>query len=313
MVPDDTVQPSSGNFSIRIVNAAAGTAYIDAYLTGPNDAIDNVAPNFSAVAYGTSTISFRFATGQYRLRITPYATKTVIYDSGTRSYPDQRMIDAIVYSKGSGTLVNVMMADVNDGATVATADSTLANVKAVHAAPQTGAVNVLADTTTLVSGEVYPSASVYTAAAPGARTITFEDAAAPGTALASIGKSLDAATDSTIVLTGFAGGLAAIPLDDNNLPSTSAKARVRFANMSPDAPPLDFLVGTTRQATAVASGTAASYVEIDAGTYTLTFNNAATSTPLLTVPNVTLSSATTSTIYAIGAAAQLAPLLVLDR
>jgi Domain of unknown function (DUF4397) len=313
MIPDDTVEPSSGNISLRIVNAAAGIGFIDAYLTKPGDSLDNLSPSFSGVGYGSATIPFRFGSGQWRLRITPYATKTVIYDSGTRTYADQRMIDAIVYNKGSGTLVNVLMADVNGGAAVATADSTLANVKAIHAAPQTGAVNFVVDTATLVSGEIYPSASVYAAALPGARTLGFEDAAAPGKLLASVGRTLGAATDSTVVLTGFAGSLQAIPLTDNNLPSSAGRPRLRFANMSPDAAPLDVLVGTTKQASALASGTTSGYVEVDAGTYTLTFNDAATGTPVLTIPDVLLSSLQTSTVYAVGPAANLAPLLVLDH
>lgn len=313
MIPDDTVEPSPGNFSMRIVNTAAGAGFIDAYLTKADESIDNLTPNFAAVGYGTATIAYRFGTGQWRLRVTPYASKTVIYDSGARSYADQRMIDAIVYNRGSGTLVNVLTSDVNGAGAVATADSTLARVKAIHAAPQTGAVNVLVDATTLVSGEVYPSASAYVAVAAGARTIAFEDALAPGTALASIAPTLGAATDTTVVLTGFPASLQAIPLTDNNSPSSTGKPRVRFANMSPDAAPLDVVVGTTTQAHALASGTTSGYVEIDAGTYTLTFKDAATGSPMLTVPNVLLTASQTSTIYAIGPAAQLAPLLILDR
>jgi len=313
MIPDDTVEPSSGNFAMRLVNTAAGIGFIDAYLTKADESLDNLSPNFSAVGYGTATITFRFASGEWRLRITPYASKTVIYDSGTRPYADQRMIDAIVYNRGSGTLVNVLAADVNGAAAVAVADSTLANVKAVHAAPQTGAVNMRVDAATLVSGEVYASASAYAPVAAGVRTIAFEETAAPGTPIASIGRTFAAATDSTIVLTGFAGSLQAIPLDDSNFPSATSRSRVRFANMSPDAAPLDVVVGSTKQASALASGTTSGYVEIDAGTYTLTFNDAATGATKLTVPDVILTPAQTSTIYAIGAAAQLAPLLVLDR
>jgi len=313
MIPDDTVEPSAGNVAMRIVNAAAGIGFIDAYVTKPDESIDNLSPNFSGVGYGTATIAYRFGSGQWRLRITAYATKTVIYDSGTRTYTDPRMIDAIVYNKGSGTLVNVLTADVNGGAAIATADSTLAKVKAIHAAPQTGAVNMLVDAAAVVSGLAYASGSPYAAVASGTRTIAFEETAAPGTLLASLGRSVGAATDSTIVLTGFAGSLRAIPLDDNNFPSATGRPRVRFANMSPDAAPLDVLVGSNKQASALASGTASGYVEVDAGTYTLTFNDAATGTTKLTVPDVALTAAQTSTIYAIGPAAQLAPLLILDR
>jgi len=313
MTPDDPIQPASGSIKLRIANVAAGVGRIDAYLTAPDVDIGNVSPNFNAVAYGVPTLSLQYPAGQYRLRIAPSGTKAVIYDSGTLTLANPRSAYAIVYTKGSAFNVNVVLADENGDHTVTVANNLQARIKAIHAAPQTGAVNVLSDGIAIVSGEIYPSASAYIGVSPGTKILAFEDASEAGAILAAATKTLEAATDSSIFLTGFPGSLKAVPLDDNNLPSSTGQPNVRFVNASPDAPPLDVLVAANRVVSALASPTASGYNLINAGTYTVTFNDAATGTPLLTVPNVVLSLGQTSTFYVVGAVGALAPMITQDR
>lgn len=313
MMPDDTVAPGGGNFKLRIVNAATGIGFIDAYLTKPDDAIDNLSPSFFGVNTGIATISNRYAVGQYRLRLAFSGTKTVIYDSGSLSYADGRNTAAIVYTKGSAQLVNVVLADFNGTAAVAPANSTQARIKSIHAAPQTGAVNMLVDGAAIVSGEIYPSPSLYANVSSGTRAITYEAVATPGATIAAVTGSLGAATDTSILLTGFAGALQAIALSDFNLPSVTNRPRVRFVNASPDAPPLDVLNGAAKQVSALASPTASGYVEFDSGTYTFTINNAATGATLLSVPDVVLFNTETATVYIVGGVTQLAAMVVIDR
>ena len=313
MMPDDTVAPGSGNFRLRIANAAAGIGFIDAYLTQPTDVLDNLSPNFTVIDTGAVTISNRFASGQYRLRLTLSGSKTVIYDSGTVIFADGRDTAAIMYNKGSGLLVNVVLADFGGTSAVGPANSTLARVKSIHAAPQTAAVDMLVDSVGIVTGEVFPSPSSYLAIAPGSRAITFEATATPGAAIAFVPAVIGPASDSSVLLTGLPGALHALVLADDNVPSTDQRPRVRFVNASPDAPPLDVLNGTTKQVSALASATASGYVAFDSGTYTFTVNNAATAATLLTITSVGLSSNQTVTIYLVGTAAQLAPMVVVDR
>jgi hypothetical protein len=315
MIPDDTVTPNAGNFNLRVSNTAVSVGPVDVYLTKPDDVLDNLTPNFIGVVYGTATISYRFNTNQqYRMRVTPYATKTVIYDSGTVTFADQSLVDAFVYGKSSGTLVNVLLARVNGGGQVGPLDSQLANVRSVHVAPQTGAINLLDNGVAQVSGEIYPSSSAYGPIVPATRNFSFEDATAPGTILARLAVPIGAATDTTMMLVGLPGALAAIALPDNNvLSTTSTFARVRFVNVSPDTPPIDVLVSTTKLVSAVARNAASPYVEIATGTYTLTFNDATTGTTLYTQQNVTFNSATVASVFIVGAASNLATMLIQDR
>jgi hypothetical protein len=313
MAPDDTIAPGNGQFKLRVANVAAGVGTIDTYVTAPDVDITTVSPSFNATVYGISTISLQFPAGTYRVRVTQYATKNVIYDSGALTFADQRSAYAIVYTKGSSLFVNVLLANENGDHSVVPADNVQARLKAVHAAPQTGAVNVLSDGVSIVPGEIYPSASSYVGVSPGAKNLAFEDASAPGAILAAATKTLAAASDSSIFLTGFPGSLKAVTLDDNNLPSSTGQPKVRFVNASPDAPPLDVLVGSNKVVSALSSPTASAYALIDAGTYTVTFNNAAAGTALLTVPNVVLSLGQVLTFYAVGAVGGMAPLITQDR
>ncbi|MEP7183923.1 MAG: DUF4397 domain-containing protein [Betaproteobacteria bacterium] len=313
MAPDDTIVPGNGQFKLRVTNVAAGVGTIDTYVTAPGVDITNVAPAFNATGYGISTISLQFPAGQYQVRITPYATKTVIYDSGPLTLADQRSAYAIVYTKRSSLFVNVLLADEDGDHAVAPVNNLQARIKAIHAAPQTGAVNLLSDGVSIVPGEIYLSASSYVGVSPGTKNLAFEDASAPGAILAAATKTIGASTDSSVFLTGFPGSLKAVTLDDDNLPSSTGQPKVRFVNASPDAPPLDVVVGTNKVVSALASPTASTYALIDAGTYTVTFNDAATGTALLTVPNVVLTLGQTSTFYVVGAVGGLAPLITQDR
>src|SRR6185369_8852354 len=138
----------------------------------------------------------------------------------------------------------------------------------------------------------YPAASAYTITAQGSRFVTFEATSTPGASIAALTASLDAATDTTIVLTGFAGSLTPVPLHDFQFPPTNSNnTRLRIVNASPDAPAVDVLVNTTRQATGLAFSTASPYVEIANGTYSVTFNNSATGATILTVGGISLSGA----------------------
>jgi hypothetical protein len=310
MLPDAAITPGSGRFQMRFANVAPGTGGIDVYVTVPGASIDNLAANFYNIAYGSATGYAGYNAGSYQIRITPFNTKTVIYDSGPLTFADQATTDVLLYSKGSGTLVNALRADVYGQTAVA--NSTQARLKAVNAAVQTGTVNQLVDGTALVSGLAYAAASAYGAASTGAHTIAFEATATPGAIIASVAKNLGAGTDASVFVTGFAGSQTAVVLADSNLPPLPGNVRVRFVNASPDTPALDVLVNGTKRVSALASSSASGYLELTAGTYTLSFADPTTGTPSLTLAGTVLTAGQVSTVYAVGAAGGLSGLVTQD-
>ena len=314
MMQDTSVSPGNGKFQVIVANAAIGlnTGAVDVYFTAPGTSLDDVTPTFFDVVYGGTGVVGTFSSGTYSMRVTPTGTKTLIYDSGPRTFGDNTETDVIIYTKGSAHLVNVAMLDINSGGQSVIANNIISDVKVVNAAPQTGSIDMLLDGVPSLSTVGYLAASPYAGVLAGARTVTFEATATPGAVIASLAQTLLPATDQSIFLMGFSGALKAVPLVDNNLPPLSGNVRLRFVNASPDAPPLDMLINATKPFTGVASATASGYVQLPAGTVTLSFADSATGTVVLTLPNVVLTAGQTSTVYVMGPVAGLGGLVTPD-
>jgi hypothetical protein len=313
LLSDDTISPSSGRFLMRVANAAAGAATFDVYVTAPGAALDTLAPNLSSIAYGGSTGFLQLSSGTLQMRLTQAGTKAVIYDSGARTWSDNTATDAIVYTRSGGQLVNLALVDINGANQKAIVNSTLTDLKFVNAAFDTGSVNSLLDGTVVNSNIAYAAALGYNIVPPGAHTISFEATTTPGAIVASVATTLAAATDTSVFITGFAGAVRAVVLQDANFPAQNGNPRLRIVNASPDAPALDVLVNGTRQVSALAFPTASPYLSsISSGTYTITFNNPATGATVFTASGVALTGGQTSTLYLIGPAAQLSSLLTRD-
>src|SRR5262249_30122596 len=147
LVSDDTVTPTSGRFLVRVANLATGASPFDVYFTPPGTHLNTVSPTISSVSYGGSTGVIQLSSGKLQLRLTIAGTKTAIYDSGARNWPDNTATDAVAYTRNGGQLVNVAIADINGASQRVIANSTLAQIKIVNAAFQSGSINAFLDGT----------------------------------------------------------------------------------------------------------------------------------------------------------------------
>jgi hypothetical protein len=306
LLGDSTLTVPAGNVQLRIFDGAPGQSAVDFYLTAPGVPLDGLAPQFGNINYQNSTVFIQTAAGAYQLRLTITNTQTVVYDSGSRNYPEQTATDLVMYSRGSALLPNLEALDVNGALQQVVVNSTLARLKVVNLAFQTGTVNELLDGVAGVTALAYGSASAYSIVAQGSHVVSFEAAAVPGATIASVTTTLAPATDSSVFIAGFAGSTVAIALTDSNLPPAEGNGRYRIVNASPDAPPLDVLVNDEKVVSALAYTKASTYFEIPADTLTVKFNDSTTGATLLTLPNVALTAISVLSIYAAGPAAQLA-------
>jgi hypothetical protein len=301
LMPDANLEPGSGRTQLRLAQAATGIGVVDVYLTAPDLPLDGLLPNLVGVSYGAATPYLQFSPGTYRVRVTGSGTATVIYDSGARSFSDNTSTDMILYARTSGRLPSALLIDVNGAGRRLVAENTLAQTKFVHAAPQSGNVNVLIDSTAVFNAVPYVGATLYATVTAAAHAITLEAAATPGAPLASVTPTFAPASDTTIVLTGLVGSTRALVLADDNVPPPSGVSRVRFVNASIGAGPLDLLIDNVKRASAVAENAASAYVDIPAGTYTVAFADPATGTVRATLsPAVDFLDGYTTSVYAIG-------------
>ncbi len=305
LLPDATTEPGSGRSQLRIAHVAAGIAAIDAYLTAPGVAIDDLLPNFNGLSYNTATAYLQFASGTYQLRMTVSGTKTIIYDSGPHEFSSSTSTDLIAYARTSGTLPNALLLDVNGAGQRVVADNTLAGAKFVHAAPQAGNVDVIVDGVALFSGVTYPSATGYASVSTSTQSIFFQATATPGSPIATTSPSLSPASDYTIVVTGLAGSTHAVVLPDNNVPPRPGNTKLRFANTSIGIGAVDVLVNDVKRISALDPDTASTYLEIASGTYTIAFADPATGTVLTSISSGSLADSSTNSAFLVGTAGAL--------
>jgi hypothetical protein len=300
MINDTPVTSGGGRFQFRIANVAVGSPGVDIYITSPDVPLASVGINFFNIGYGGATQYIGLASGIYQVRavVSGSSPEVVIYDSGARTFAGNTTVDFILYGKGSGVLLNAVDAVVYGQSAVA--NSLQARLKSVNATLQTGSVTELLDGTALSSSLAEATASVYATTTAAAHTIGFEATATPGAVIASVAKTLGAATDTSVFVAGFPGAQTAIALADSNLPPQGGNVSVRFVNASPDAAAVDVLVNGSKRVSALASYTASGYLQLAAGTYTLEFVNASSGAVLLALAGTSLEADQVESVYLIG-------------
>jgi hypothetical protein len=315
VLTDEIVQdqpPAAGMFRLRISNAAITTASFDVYVTQPGELLANMSPNFSGIAYGSTTTFTTFGAATLQVRFTLPNSKQVIYDAGPLTFKERTVYQMVGYTRGSSTLVNGALLVIDTVGTNSIVDSLLAQLKLVHAAPGTAAVNALIDGTVTFANVPYQSATSYEGVSSGTQTVTVETTTSPGAVIATAQPPLVPATDTSIVVIGVPGAQTAVALSDTNLPGIAGRARVRFVNAGSDLGPVDILVNFAQVFSSVGNGVASTYIEELEDSYTITFDLAGTTTELLTVPSVALTAGRTYTMYLVGTVGQYGTILTRD-
>jgi uncharacterized protein DUF4397 len=312
LVPDGAVVPSSGQFLLIVPNAAFGSGGFDFYVTTPGAPLDNMSPNLSNVAYSSVANSATFDAGSYQIRATLPNSKTVIYDAGTVTFSEKTAYYFVLYTKGSTSLLNGALLLQDTAGSGNLVNSKIAQFKVAHAAPGTDPIIAQYDGTTAFTGIPYANASGYSTLPAGSHTINFETVTAPGAVIASVQRSFDPATDTSIVVTGLPGGQSAFGLSDSNLPGTTGTARLRFVNAAPNLGPIDVLVNFAKKVSSLSPNSASSYIEFVEDTYQIDFVISGSATSVLTLPGVSLTAAHTYTLYFTGTTGQFTGLLTRD-
>lgn len=309
--------PNGGTFAIRVANVAQSVGAIDVYLTSPGADLALTAPTIASAAYAVTTLYVPVTTGSYELRITIAGTKNVVYDTGVIAFGDRTIVQAIVYGKGSGKLVDVDLLNLDTQGTGKFYQSLLAQFKVLNASSVGSPINVFVDGARALTNIPFAGVSNYVKTLAGSETLSIESSANPGASLLTLMANFSPATDSSIVISGPAGALQALVLTDNNMPSPVGHARVRFVNASPDIASLDVYVNFALTFPGVVSDSASPYTEVAAlstGTvFNFGFNIAGTSTPVLILPNVKLAAGNTYTVYVVGPGAAPQGVVVSDN
>ena len=314
LLADNVDVPGGGSVKIRFANVATEQGPLDLYITNPGQALDSATPFISGVNLGTATGYVDRGSGSAEIRITPTGSKTVLYDSGQVTLSERNSYAIVAYSRGDPNQVNVGLLTMDTLGSGAAVNSIIAATRVVNAAPGESAVNAGLQNNVTIGSVAYGTASPYQDVTSGTQTVSFANAATPGTTLVSGNVLLPPGGDATMVIYGNAGAEHAISLQDlNYLPMTPGNARVRVVNVGSDTGSVTTFVNGTLTVGALVNGSPSLYFELPASTYLFSFVDSASSTNLLDVPNVTLAAGHTYTLFLIGPAGHLTTLLTQDR
>jgi hypothetical protein len=288
-IDDEIEAPNSSYTKLQVLNATTADS-LDIYLTGTNDALQDVAPTVSAAAPHTMSAITTVASGSYRLRITASGSKTdVRLDVPALSLASTGVVSIIASESASGVLLNAVAlpqqgAPVNynnsnvrirGAAGLATGAMVTINVSDTDIVTRRSARSYISDTyTTLAAGTV-------------AVTVTVDNASVVTGFV-----TLEAGKDYTLLAWDGGGPARLALINDNNHASTSHRAKLRLVNgLSGAVVPLTLSVNYSPVSEYIEVGTSSDPAEIPAGTdYRLDITSAETLATLLTRDSVTLVS-----------------------
>ncbi len=87
VIEDDIDAPASGNAAITVVHSSPAAPSVDVYVTDPDAALP-ASPLLADIPFKTISEELEVPAGDYKVRITPAGSTTVVYDSGTLSLVD---------------------------------------------------------------------------------------------------------------------------------------------------------------------------------------------------------------------------------
>ena len=251
--PSNVAIPA-GNFRAQVVHVAPDAPPVDVYVT-TFDAdltaatpINEVVEPLGPLTYQGSTAQLEVAAGNYQIRVTAAGDPAaVVYDSGEITLAAGiDLLIAAVANTGPGTRPIQLVVLDETGSSDLLDTATPAAGYAVHASPDAGNVDILADDVATPADDAIPLAvdvpftafcAIETIPAPASYTINITATGDP-TPLLPFPVDAEQAGEATAIVTGFALStpvLQAIPLDtDTRSVITETKLRVTHASPSTD-------------------------------------------------------------------------------
>jgi len=179
-----------------------------------------------------------------------------------------------------------------------------AEVRVIHASPDTPAVDILVNGTrsTSFAGITFKRSTRYNFLQPGIYTFDVVPTNRSSPVLINSTLALrDVFTPYTIVAIDKMANIKGLVLTDAKEPPTDYQSQVRFVHASPDAPDVDVVIkGGPAIFKSIAFGSSSDYLQVVPGTYILDILVSGTNTVALEVPNVVLVSEASYSILAVG-------------
>jgi hypothetical protein len=188
----------------------------------------------------------------------------------------------------------------------ATAQSSGARLRFIHAASGLSAVDVFVDGTRVLSQVPYASISDYLNLPTGTRRVAVTATEQNEDAAVIVAEAtIEAGKTYSFAAIGLPDRASALYTDDVGAPA-AGKARVRVIHLSPDAPGADVrVVNGPTLIQNLAFSEASSYLEVDQGTYDLQVAAVGENSAFFQLPNTKLTAGTIYDVVAVGRLANI--------
>lgn len=104
--------PATGNFKLRVVQAASGEPALDVYVTAPGADLTKTKPVAANVSFTSITQYLSIVAGTYEIRMTPVNTPgTVLIDSGAAEFFDGQILSSIATDGTAPGTFGLMVTD----------------------------------------------------------------------------------------------------------------------------------------------------------------------------------------------------------
>ena len=187
----------------------------------------------------------------------------------------------------------------------ASAQTSMAKVRVIHASPDAPAVDIWVDGQAALRGVAFPAISDYLDVPAGAHKIVVAPAGqGEAAAVITANPTLEAGMAYTVAAVGPVASIKGQIFNDNLAAPAAGKAHVRVIHASPDAPAVAVKVaGGPTLIQSLEFPNASDYLPVDAGSYNLQVTPAGGDAVVIDLPNTAL---TAGTIYDVVAVGQLA-------
>ena len=113
VLTDDNSAPSSGDFKLRLVNAAPGLGPVDIYIVTPGTDLNTVSPTLSNLAFDAATGYQSLTAGSYEVVLTLVGQKFSAIDTGSLPFSSGQVRTFVSLNSQSGGFSYAMLHDVN--------------------------------------------------------------------------------------------------------------------------------------------------------------------------------------------------------
>ncbi|HVK31728.1 MAG TPA: DUF4397 domain-containing protein [Burkholderiaceae bacterium] len=256
----NTSEITDGKGRVRVFGATQDVGLLDVYLTGATADLASSTPVFTGTGEGAGTGYAAVTAGTYRLRVTTSGNPDdVRLDVASVTVAATKYATLVLTAGVGGTLVNAYLLE-QQGALTALRNTNARVRVAAGVANQTTVGVTWGGSTVYSTALVSPVVSPYVLVPAGTNALALS---INGAGASSQNATLAAGGDYTVLVTGTAAASQmAVLSEDNRIPSTLARTRIRLVHGAASQGPLTLTVDDAVIASDVAPGTSSAVATV---------------------------------------------------